>query len=265
VGSAFFRSIVFRRPIVAMQLSRLLPALVACVEGTRGQGAPPPGHEFILPGPADSKIRSQNVSGDALILILGRSPCPWLNALANHGFLPRNGRSITRELLEVGFSDSFNFAPGSLEAPTAAALTTASNADGSFNLIDTLKHNVALEHDGSLSRNDAFFSDNLLFNPDIWGSVVAQFTEETISIEAGARVRADRIAAAEAVNPQFNLSGGNLMGSFAEMGLIQLVFGDRVDGGANTLLTKVIFGKFVTLRQNVVQPTLFEYLGSMRG
>jgi hypothetical protein len=29
-----------------------------------------------------------------------RSPCPALNALANHGFLPRNGKNITLAMLE---------------------------------------------------------------------------------------------------------------------------------------------------------------------
>lgn len=172
----------------------------------------------------------------------GRSPCPWLNALANHGFLPRNGRAITRELLEVGFSESFNFEPGALEAPTAAALTTASRRDGSFDLRDTLKHNIALEHDGSLSREDRFFGDNLSFNPDIWNTIIVQFTEPTISIELANKVRQDRIAAAQAINPQFTLEGSNTMNSIGETSLYLLAFGVRVEGNANVQFLRTIFG-----------------------
>jgi hypothetical protein len=185
----------------------------------------------------------------------GRSPCPWLNALANHGFLPRNGRSITRELLEIGFSESFNFEPGSLEAPTAAALTTASNSDGSFNLVDTLKHNVALEHDGSLSRNDAFFSDNLDFNQDVWNTVVSQFTEDTISIDTASRARVSRLEAARAMNPQFNLSEGNAMASVAETSLYLLLFGDRVEGNANTQFTRILFGRVILSPVIKIEPS----------
>ncbi|KAJ7692673.1 Chloroperoxidase [Mycena olivaceomarginata] len=48
--------------------------------------AEPKGHEFRAPGPGD-------VHG----------PCPGLNTLANHGYLPRNGKQFTvKTLLDAG-------------------------------------------------------------------------------------------------------------------------------------------------------------------
>ena len=40
-----------------------------------------------------------------------RSACPMLNALANHGILPHDGRNITFKELNVKVRQSFNFAP----------------------------------------------------------------------------------------------------------------------------------------------------------
>jgi hypothetical protein len=37
-----------------------------------------------------------------------RAPCPMLNTLANHGFLPHNGRNITRDIFLKGLSDALN-------------------------------------------------------------------------------------------------------------------------------------------------------------
>ena len=44
-----------------------------------------------------------------LIIFLGRSPCPGVNALANHGYLPRNGLNISLEQFITGITEGFNF------------------------------------------------------------------------------------------------------------------------------------------------------------
>ena len=41
-------------------------------------------YRYQVPGPNDS-----------------RSPCPALNALANHGYLPRDGKDITPEVFQL--------------------------------------------------------------------------------------------------------------------------------------------------------------------
>lgn len=38
-----------------------------------------------------------------------RAPCPMLNTLANHGFLPHNGRDITRDIFLKALTDALNF------------------------------------------------------------------------------------------------------------------------------------------------------------
>ncbi|KAK2037589.1 hypothetical protein LZ31DRAFT_534823 [Colletotrichum somersetense] len=68
--------------------------------GSVAQGAlnpddrrPEPGYEFRAPGPGDS-----------------RGPCPGLNLLANHGYLPRNGHVNFGQVVEAA-ARGFNMAP----------------------------------------------------------------------------------------------------------------------------------------------------------
>jgi len=75
-------------------VSETISALTSTVEGLLGSVAegllnpddkrPEPGYDFRAPGPGDS-----------------RGPCPALNLLANHGYLPRNGTVTFGEVVEA--------------------------------------------------------------------------------------------------------------------------------------------------------------------
>jgi hypothetical protein len=85
-----------------------------------------------------------------------RSACPMLNALANHGVLPHDGKNITFRQLNTVVRQSFNFAPSfCFFVPTFAAnFLNRSYWTDSFDLAELSKHN-AIEHDASLTRHDA--------------------------------------------------------------------------------------------------------------
>ena len=103
-----------------------------------------PGHggqwpEFVPPKEGDS-----------------RSACPMLNALANHGVLPHDGKNITFRELNTVVRSSFNFAPSFcfFVPKFAADFLGRSYWSDKFDLADLSKHN-AIEHDASLTRRDA--------------------------------------------------------------------------------------------------------------
>jgi len=172
-----------------------------------------------------------------------------MNALANHAYLPRSGRNITQQDLINQFEEALNFAPGVLDDVAAGVVSTGTRGDGTFDLPDSARHGV-VEHDASLSRADTFFGDAGVFNPIIWAAVRKSFVNPTISIDEAARARSVRIAEARASNPQFNLSDAAVMGTFAESSLYLLLFGDsRVDGNANTLFVRTVFGELATLER----------------
>ncbi|KAF2029930.1 Cloroperoxidase [Setomelanomma holmii] len=85
-----------------------------------------------------------------------RSACPMLNALANHGVLPHDGKNITFKDLNKVVRESFNFAPSFcfFVPKFAADFLGRSYWTDKFDLAELSKHN-AIEHDASLTRHDA--------------------------------------------------------------------------------------------------------------
>ena len=100
---------------------------------------------------------------------------------------------------------------------------------------------LVIEHDSSLSRNDVFFGDNNNFNPAIFDTVAAHFTEETISIETAAKARTDRIAAARSVNPEFNFTENENQFSLFESALYLRTFGCGTEGKARRDWVEIMF------------------------
>ncbi|KAH9949132.1 Chloroperoxidase [Amylocystis lapponica] len=81
-----------------------------------------------------------------------RSPCPALNALANHNYLPHNGRKITQMDFIRAMRQGYN-----LSLPLSAFLTLSSHLLlGQFSelsLEDLARHNY-IEHNASLAHPD---------------------------------------------------------------------------------------------------------------
>lgn len=79
-----------------------------------------------------------------------RSPCPLLNALANHGYLPHDGKDLSEEktvhvlenILSIGKELAVSLFKGGLTTNPDANATT-------FSLADLKRHKI-LEHDASL-------------------------------------------------------------------------------------------------------------------
>ena len=100
-----------------------------------------------------SALRQANVFGNVLLTRSApsvRGPCPMLNSLANHGYIPRDGKGINKQMaIEVlssvlnwdvsVVSQLYDFAQPTNPAPNATTID--------LNHLTT--HNI-LEHDGSL-------------------------------------------------------------------------------------------------------------------
>ncbi|TFY73972.1 heme-thiolate peroxidase [Hericium alpestre] len=104
----------------------------------------PPGHpgfrgrwpEFMPPGKDDS-----------------RCSCSALNAMANHGIIPRNGRNIPFRDVTAAIRQTYNFAPTfCVFVPRyMAQILNRSYVNGTFDLEDVDIHS-GIEHDASLTR-----------------------------------------------------------------------------------------------------------------
>ncbi|KAL3470346.1 Cloroperoxidase [Aspergillus californicus] len=177
--------------------------------------------EWIAPGPADS-----------------RGPCPGLNTLANHGYLPRDGRNITLDILKDGMLQGFNIANSDAVILFFPATWTspAFPFTDSFDLEDLGRHGI-LEHDISLSRSDAYFADPNPFNETVWAETTSYFTTPMITVDQVAKARMARLATSKATNPEHSLSG--LADGFS-WGECATFFEIMADGTTGTVAKKFI-------------------------
>jgi hypothetical protein len=177
-----------------------------------------------------------------------RSPCPMLNALANHGILPHNGKGLTKEIVVKALTTSVNL--DSKIANTFASVALTSNPDhhtSSFDLNHLDKHNL-IEHDVSLSRDDFAFGDNHSFAPDIWATYLATYgTSEKTSFDVASKARWGRVMASkkkhEAQGKLFEYGIKEFILSYGETALIMAFMGDPKEGQIPIKYLKVFVGK----------------------
>lgn len=84
-----------------------------------------------------------------------RAPCPMLNSLANHGFLPHDGKDISEDVTISALAAALNVDSSLSRFLHDQAVTTNPVAGAkTFSLDDLSNHNI-LEHDASLRYLDA--------------------------------------------------------------------------------------------------------------
>ncbi|CAG9981304.1 unnamed protein product [Clonostachys byssicola] len=96
-----------------------------------------------------------------------RSPCPGLNTLANHGYLPHNGKKISMSKFVSAITEAFNFDPsvGQFLASGAFQVFGLNPANDTLDL-ETLNTPGRLEHPASLTRQDQPGGDSLHVDPE---------------------------------------------------------------------------------------------------
>ncbi|CAB4377291.1 unnamed protein product [Rhizophagus irregularis] len=117
-------------------------------------------HEYQAPGPNDS-----------------RSPCPALNSLANHGYLPRNGKNITANQLIEAINEGFNVSKFiAFILSHAGSYLIGKTREGELSLEDLF--NDAIEHPVSLTRPDKDLSEDYRkISPELLDSLFSEKNE----------------------------------------------------------------------------------------
>lgn len=175
--------------------------------------------------------------------------------MANHGWLPRSGKDIDLAAIQHATSHAFNYAPDTFNSAFQMVqdfhLSTTGNFS-TFNLQDVEKHD-AIEFDGSLSRNDHYFGDNLHFDPAIWRTVAQDLDlyhvplfgkGRFVTLDAAAKAWAARVKEAKSVNPVFNSSALEIMGSPGTTALYLTTLWDYDVGAASKAWIRAFFGMF---------------------
>ncbi|GJJ14072.1 hypothetical protein Clacol_008329 [Clathrus columnatus] len=192
-----------------------------------------PAHPFMAPGSNDI-----------------RGPCPGLNTLANHGYLPRSGVARPDQLVTAvmeGFNLGNNFAkflvyqahlidgnpitnlisigmktPQTGPDPPAPAIVGGLSQHGTF------------EGDTSMTRVDAFFGNPAIFNEtrfDEFSAFAMQFgVNGTYDINAAAELRHQRLEDSIQTNPELVFTSPRILSAFSEAVFPTVFF---VDGTVN--------------------------------
>ncbi|KAF8635552.1 hypothetical protein AX15_000205 [Amanita polypyramis BW_CC] len=219
VGHFFENTFVFTWDVLLELTNLVLPRRKeghVVLEGHPGFGGKWP--EYIPPKDGDS-----------------RSACPGLNALANHGILPRDGRNISFKEMTEKTRLIFNVAPTLSYVTTkhAADMLNKSYGKGTCDLEEISLHN-GIEHDGSLTRLDYGLQKDqskphLPFVHDLLDSASGKDKQGNIlfTLKDIARYSAKRRAESRASNPEYSLSFSHKLFSCANNSILLSVLGGR--------------------------------------
>ncbi|KAG1713571.1 hypothetical protein DVH05_001358 [Phytophthora capsici] len=172
-----------------------------------------------------------------------RSPCPGLNALANHGYLPRNGQNIVKADLKAAIMSVFNMGDDTA--------TTQVNPVPEVFSLDFLGQHILPEHDASLLRSDIFFGhDPMEVNITLAEDLLARADADgKISTAAVAQAHKDRVAACEVINPECTFGANEKQTALLQAALLleALGAGDfiTVDHARSFLIDEKIPSDFV--------------------
>ncbi|OAL46304.1 Cloroperoxidase [Pyrenochaeta sp. DS3sAY3a] len=170
-------------------------------------------HEWLAPGPNDF-----------------RGPCPMMNTLANHQFLPHDGRNITKANAVAALKNGLNFNESLGAIMWEQAIIANPEPNATFFTLDHLNRHNVLEHDASLSRSDDRFGNNHVFNQTIFDSSKQWWTDEIITAKQLAHSKIYRQLESRSTNPDYKFTKSTEEFSLGEVAAPIIVFGDMAAG-----------------------------------
>ncbi|KAJ7446559.1 Chloroperoxidase [Mycena latifolia] len=165
-----------------------------------------------------------------------RSACPALNALANHGILPHDGRNIKFTDMTRVVRTSFNFANTfCIFVPNYMAdLLHKNYSTDTLDLSDINLHN-GIEHDASLTRQDVKFEADqgkpyLPFITELLASATGKDKAGDVMLTPAdvSRYSSKRRAEARATNPEFTLDKVHKTFGSSNASTLLTIFGGRM-------------------------------------
>ncbi|KAF9265817.1 Cloroperoxidase [Marasmius fiardii PR-910] len=169
-----------------------------------------------------------------------RGPCPGLNTLANHGFLPRDGRNITIPVLLQAAAEGFNIHPEIMLVPVKMALFSTFETDH-FSL-DELSLPGVIEHDASISRHDSALGNNKDFDEELYQTLATSNPGvDYYNVTSAAQVMKARLDHSLANNPKVTNTIKEFQTRAGEASLYLSTMGDPATGRAPKKFVDILF------------------------
>ncbi|KAF9556826.1 Cloroperoxidase [Agrocybe pediades] len=165
-----------------------------------------------------------------------RCSCPALNALANHGILPHDGKNIKFNEFGPIIRKSYNFASTFcfFVPNTAANMLKRSYSKDTFDLAELDLHN-GIEHDASLTREDSALvpdqgKPHLPFVRELLASATGKDKDGNalLTIKDLSAYSAKRRVDARKTNPNFSLSRSHKTFGSSNSSTLLTILGGRV-------------------------------------
>jgi len=217
-----------------MGSSKFAIALLAATAAARPQTAGKTDYPYV---------KGDTTKGDS------RSPCPALNVLANHGYLPRNGKQISAAQFSTAIQVVYNVEPSFATLLSNGALSLVSNSTGllstigntwlgTINLDNLMMHN-AIEHDASLTRADYIpHGDNWSLQPHMLDTLLSDSETDYITPKSLAKSRARREWDSRLKESRIPLSYTAQTLAYGEAALILAALGRVTNGSTELWATK---------------------------
>ncbi|KAK1140900.1 hypothetical protein N8T08_009773 [Aspergillus melleus] len=164
-----------------------------------------------------------------------------MNTLANHGYLPHDGRQITKQKLVEGLGAGLNFNSSLANLMFEMAIVANPEPNATYFTLDHLNRHNVLEHDASLSRTDAFFGSNHIFNRTIFDESRAYWIEPVLTAQMLANSKLARQINSRATNPNYTFPKMTEEFSLGEIAAPIIAFGDIESGTVNRSLVEYFF------------------------
>ncbi|KAE8359094.1 hypothetical protein BDV27DRAFT_149878 [Aspergillus caelatus] len=148
-----------------------------------------------------------------------------MNTLANHGFLPHDGRNITRNTIIEGLSAALNFNASLASLMFDMAIVVNPEPNATFFTL----------------RTDAYFGNNHVFNETIFEETKKYWTEPTLDANMLANSKLARQISSKAYNPTYTFTSSMEQFSLGEVAAPIIAFGDIQNGKVNRTLVEYFF------------------------
>ncbi|TMW64679.1 hypothetical protein Poli38472_011559 [Pythium oligandrum] len=163
-----------------------------------------------------------------------RSPCPAVNTLANHGYLPRDGKNISKVMIREAMAEVFNLDPA-----FADTLLTSVPVDV-FDLNLLGKHGL-VEHDVSLVHPDSYYGwDPMTVDGNLAKNLLSQ-APYVYGVEELGEFRRERYVYCITTTPNCTFGERESFLAFGESALLLDVLG----GNRNSTITKPHLASFM--------------------
>lgn len=175
-----------------------------------------------------------------------------MNTLANHGFINHDGRNLTEDVIVNGLKNGLNFDPALGKIMFGQALVANPEPNATFFTLGQLNVHNLLEHDGSLSRADAYFGDNHVFNETVFDESMTFWVGDVLDAKALAMSKLGRQVSSKSKNPTYRFTSSVESFSLGEVSAPIIAFGDLATSTVNRTLVEYFFRK-PTMLVNIVE------------